>query len=106
MALSWIYRISVLHRKYGEKRCCSHQRVLMPDGHTVPEHGASVRAEGEGGDGAVVALKHTHTLAGAQVPQPDATVQRGGEELQQADVWVELDQAAQTHKDSYNTELF
>lgn len=42
-----------------------------------------------------MALQHTHTLTGAQVPQSDATVQRGGEELQPADVWVELDQAAQ-----------
>lgn len=60
----------------------------------VPDHGATVWAEAERGDGAVVALQHTHTLTRAQVPQPNATVERGGEELQPADVWVELDQAA------------
>lgn len=40
-----------------------------------------------------MALQHTHTLTGAQVPHSNATVQGGGEELQPADVWVELDQA-------------
>lgn len=60
---------------------------------TVPDHGATVGAEAEGGHSAVVALQHTHTLTGAQVPQPNATVQGGGEELQPADVWVELYQA-------------
>ena len=66
---------------------------------TVPDHGSTVGAEAERGDGAVVALQHTHTLTGAQVPQPDAAVQRGGEELQPADVGVELDQAAKIHKE-------
>ena len=66
---------------------------------TVPDHGVPVSAEAEGGDGAVVALQHTHALTGAQVPQPDAAVQRRGEELQAADVWVELDEAAKIHKD-------
>ena len=66
---------------------------------TVPDHGVTVSTEAEGGDHAVVALQHTHTLTGAQVPQPDAAVQRRGEELQAADVWVELDEAAQMHKD-------
>lgn len=64
---------------------------------TVPDHGVPIGAEAERGDSAVVALQHTHTLTGAQVPQPDATVLRGGEELQSADVWVELDQAAKIH---------
>lgn len=66
---------------------------------TVPDHGAAVGAEAEGGDGAVVALQHTQQLTGAQVPQPNAAVQRGGEELQPADVWVELDQAAKMHEE-------
>lgn len=61
---------------------------------TVPDHGTTIWAEAESGDGAVVALQHTHTLTGAQVPQSNATVQGGGEELQPADVWVELDKAA------------
>lgn len=65
---------------------------------TLPDHGVTVRSETEGGDGAVVALQHAHTLTGAQVPQPNATVQRGGEELQLADVWVELDQAAKLQR--------
>lgn len=59
-----------------------------------PDHGAAVGAEGQRGDGAVVALQDAHTLAGVQVPQPDATVQGGGEELQAVGVGVELDQAA------------
>jgi len=67
------------------------------DGSTVPDHGATVTAEAERSHSAVVALQHTHTLAGAQVPQSNATVQRGREELQPVDVWVELDQTAQTH---------
>lgn len=61
---------------------------------TLPDHGATIWAEAESGDSAVVALQHTHALTGAQVPQPNATVHRGGEELQPADVWVELDKAA------------
>lgn len=70
---------------------------------TVPDHGATIRTEAEGGDGAVVTLQHTHTLTGAQVPQPNSTVQRGGEELQPADVRVELNQAEKMHTDSYNS---
>lgn len=61
----------------------------------VPDHGAPISAEAEGSDGAVVALQHAHTLTGAQVPHPNAAVQGGGEELQAADVWVKLNQAAQ-----------
>lgn len=60
----------------------------------IPDHGATIRTEAEWGDSAVVALQHTHTLTGAQVPQPNATVQRGGKELQPVDIWMELDQAA------------
>lgn len=48
-----------------------------------------------------MALQHAHTLTGAQVPQPNAAVQRGGEELQPVDVRVELDQTAKKHKDIY-----
>lgn len=62
---------------------------------TVPDHGATISAEAEGGDGAVVALQHTHTLTGAQVPHANATVQGGGEKLQPADVWMKLNQTAQ-----------
>lgn len=59
-----------------------------------PDHGAAVRAKGQRGDSAVVALQDAHTLAGAQVPQSDAAVQGGREELQAVGVGVELDQAA------------
>ena len=41
-----------------------------------------------------MALEHTEAQAGAQIPQPDATVRRGGEQLQKAHVWVEVNQAA------------
>lgn len=63
---------------------------------SIPDHGVAIAAEAERGDSAVVALQDTHALAGAQVPQPNAAVQRRGEQLQSTDVWVELDQAAQT----------
>ncbi len=61
---------------------------------TVPDHGVTVRAKAEGGDSAVVALQHAHTPTGAQIPHTNAAVQRRGEELQPADVRVELHQAA------------
>lgn len=70
-------------------------RVLRRVGREAgPDHGAAVGAEGESGDGAVVALQDAHALAGAQVPHPDAAVQGGGEELQAVGVRVELHQAA------------
>lgn len=70
-----------------------------------PDHGAAVGAEGESGDGAVVALQDAHALAGAQVPQPDAAVQGGGEELQAAGVGVELHQAATARRRHFSSEL-
>lgn len=62
-------------------------------GCTIPDHGVTVSAEAEAGDSAVVALQHTYTQTGAKVPQPNATVQRRGEELEPVDIWMELDQA-------------
>lgn len=67
-----------------------------------PDHGAAVAAEGESGDNAEVALQDAHALAGAQVPQPDAAVLGGGEELQAVDVGVELHQAATTCRRDYS----
>ena len=73
--------------------CCpSLKELQLYPGSSVPDHGVSLGREGQGGDGTVVALQDAHTLAGAQVPHTDAAVHRGGEELQQAYVWMELDQ--------------
>lgn len=70
-----------------------------------PDHGAAVGAEGQSGDGAVVALQDAHTLAGAQVPHPDAAVLGRGEELQAAGVRVELYQAAMTCRRHFSSEV-
>lgn len=53
-----------------------------------------------------MALQHTHTLAGAQVPYPNVAVHRGGEELQPVNVWVELDQAGMTQRNIVNIRSF
>ena len=68
------------------------KELRLYPGSSVPDHGVSLWRESQGGDGTVVALQETHTLAGAQVPHTDAAVHGGGEELQQAYVRMELDQ--------------
>lgn len=64
----------------------------------IPDHGVTIQAEAERCHCTVVALQHAQTLAGAQVPYPNAAVHRGGEELQPVNVWVELDQSGVTEK--------
>lgn len=53
-----------------------------------------------------MALQHAHTLAGAQVPYPNAAVHRGGEELQPVNVWVELDQSGMTQRNIFQYKEF
>lgn len=73
---------------------------------TVPDHGVTIWAEAERGHCTVVALQHAHTLAGPQVPHPNATVHGGGEELQPPDVWVKLDQAGMRQRHILNMKCF
>lgn len=83
---------------FDKQTHCSH----ICKGSTLPDHGATIGAEAERSDCTEVTLQHTHTLTGAQIPQPNATVQRGGEQLQSVDVWVKLDEAAETDKKKSN----
>lgn len=73
---------------------------------TVPEHGVTIWAEAERGHCTVVTLQHAHTLAGPQVPHPNAAVHGGGEELQPPDVWVKLDQAGMRQRNILNMKCF
>lgn len=72
----------------------------------VPDHGVTIWAEAERGHCTVVTLQHAHTLAGPQVPHPNATVHGGGEELQPPDVWVKLDQAGMRQRNIFKMKYF